>query len=99
MKKQKCNQVSNPIQELNVQQQNTLVPEQNSSSSSVNPLKCSRRTTSEVERTILSQLLELGDTISINGIQEAVSDLNTVSSDWTDKRVRQYLINHKNKRV
>ncbi|CAG8790173.1 4298_t:CDS:2, partial [Gigaspora rosea] len=37
MKKQKRNQVSNPIQESNVQQQNTLILEQ--TSSSVNPLK------------------------------------------------------------
>ena len=97
MKKQNRNQVSNPIQESNVQQQNTLIPEQ--TSSSVNPLKRSHRTTSEVEKTILLQLLELGDTISNNEIQKAVSDLNMVSSDWTDKRVRQYLINHKNKKV
>ncbi|CAG8557516.1 13746_t:CDS:1, partial [Racocetra fulgida] len=97
MKKQKCKQVSNPIQESNVQQQNTLVPEQ--TSFSANPLKRLHRTTSEIERTILSRLLELGDTISNNKIQEAVSDLNTVSSDWTDKKVRQYLINHKNKKV
>ncbi|CAG8809747.1 20127_t:CDS:1, partial [Racocetra fulgida] len=61
----------NPIQEPIVQQ-DTLILQQtlSLSSSTTNPYKRSRRTTTKAEKMILAQLFELGDTVSENEIQK-----------------------------
>ncbi|CAG8802087.1 17414_t:CDS:2, partial [Racocetra fulgida] len=87
IRKQKRRQIGNPIQE-SIVQQNTLISQQTSSlsSSTTNPYKRPCRTTTEPEKTILAQLFELEDTVSENEIQKVLSELLTVSPDWTKER-------------
>ena len=95
IKKQKRRQIDDSIQESIFQQNTQQAP--SSSSSAPNPLKRSRRTTSEIEKTILAPLFELEgeDTILENEIQKVLVELQTVSSDWSEARIKQYLRNNR----
>ncbi|CAG8749667.1 19118_t:CDS:2 [Cetraspora pellucida] len=89
----KYNQIDNSIQE-SIDQQDTLILQQtlSLSSSATNPFKYSCCITTEAEKTILAQLFKLGDSdiASENKIKKVLSELLTISSDWTEKRVKQY---------
>ncbi|CAG8501848.1 3803_t:CDS:2, partial [Scutellospora calospora] len=54
-----------------------------------------RQRTTEVEKRILASLLEYRQSLPISMLMKKVEELNTVSSDWTVDRIRQYWNNNR----
>ncbi|CAG8697566.1 10729_t:CDS:1, partial [Ambispora gerdemannii] len=57
-----------------------------------------RRITTEAEKTILAQLFEFEEKLPETAILKVMSELQTVFSDWTVGRVRQYWRNNQQKK-
>ncbi|CAG8505569.1 5447_t:CDS:2 [Scutellospora calospora] len=52
--------------------------------------KRKRRKTTDEEKTILSRLFEFSDTVLLSVINEIMTELEKISSDWTYDRIKQY---------
>ena len=56
--------------------------------------KKKRHTTTDAEKNILIQLFEFEEKIPEIAISKVLSELQTISSDWTVERVNQYVRNN-----
>ncbi|CAI2194999.1 18954_t:CDS:1, partial [Funneliformis geosporum] len=88
MKKQKDSQVSNHTQVSTVQQHTSLELQQESLSSKTDHLKKIRCITTDAEKAILVQLFEFEKELPEITISKVLSEIQTVSSNWTAKRVK-----------
>ncbi|CAG8590705.1 16645_t:CDS:2 [Gigaspora rosea] len=90
----KKGRLDNPNQEPIVQQDTSVLQQ-----ILTNPLKRSRRTTTEPEKEILTQLFKFGDNVPETEILKVLAELQDISSSWTEERVKTYLKNNRHKYV
>ena len=94
IKKQKSRQVDDPTHLSIVQQSTSSASQQVSLPSEINHPRKIRRTTTNAEKGILAQLFEFEERIPDIATSKVLSELQTVSSDWTAERVKQYWRNN-----